>query len=72
MPEPNREELIRLVRQIACASACTMDFDALLNRLERQVPHPDVGRLIFDPPGGKPLTPEEIVDAALSWKRPQT
>ena len=43
-----------------------MDFDALMNRVEKQFGDKQIGRLIFDPPGGTPLSAEEIVDIALS------
>jgi hypothetical protein len=46
-----------------------MDFDALVSKLERNVPHPNASELIFNPPGGKVLSPEEIVRMALEWKR---
>lgn len=46
-------------------SGCIVDVDALLNKLEANVPHPDVSELIFNPPSGKKMTAEEIVDEAL-------
>jgi len=63
--EPNREQLIQMVREVQGASACMMDFDALMNRVEKQFGNKQIGQLIFDPPGGAPLTAEEIVDIAL-------
>ena len=62
---PQRDDLIRLVQHIMDASGCVTDIDGLLNQFERQVPHPDASRLIFDPPSGKALTAAEIVDLAM-------
>jgi len=64
----SESELTDLVRQIASSSACMMDFDALVSKLEQNVPHPNASELIFNPPGGKVLSPEEIVRIAQSWK----
>ena len=69
MSKLNKEQLTDLVRQIASSSACTMDFDALVSKLEQNVPHPNASELIFNPPGGKVLSPEEVVRLALEWKR---
>lgn len=69
MSKLTNEQLIDLVRQIANSSACMMDFDALVSKLEQNVPHPNASELIFNPPGGKVLSPEEIVRTALDWKR---
>jgi len=48
-------------------SGCIVDVDALLSRLEQNVPHPNVSELIFNPPSGKAMTAEQIVDLALSY-----
>jgi hypothetical protein len=48
-------------------SGCVVDVDALLSRLEQDVPHPNVSELIFNPPSGKAMTAEQIVDLALSY-----
>ena len=69
MSKLTNEQLVDLVRQIANSSACMMDFDALVSKLEQNVPHPNASVLIFDPPGGKVLPPEKIVQIALEWKR---
>ena len=69
MKSMSENELVELVQQIANSSACMMDFDALVSKLERNVPHPNASELIFNPPGGKVLSPEEIVRMALEWKR---
>ena len=60
--QPDRNELVALVRQAQTASACIMDFDGLMTRLEEKTGSTEIGRWIFDPPDGKPLTAEEIVD----------
>ncbi len=65
MSKLNRDELIRLVQHIMSTSGCIVDVDALLGKLEANVPHPNVSQLIFDPPSGKRMTAEEIVDEAL-------
>ena len=63
-----REELVRLVQHIMTTSGCVVDVDGLLNKLEANVPHPNVSELIFNPPSGKRMTAEEIVDEALNPK----
>ena len=68
MTEKNREALIGMVREIQLTSACVTDFDALMTRLEEKLGDPEIGRLIFDPPSGKKLSAEEIVDMALNKK----
>lgn len=65
MAKLNRAELVRLVQHIMTTSGCVVDLDALLNQLESNVPHPNVSGLIFNPPNGKAMTAEEIVDEAL-------
>ena len=70
-PDPNsssteRAKLIEMVRQVQNASACVVDFDGMLNRLEDKLGNRDIGILIFDPPGGTPLTAEQIVDMAAA------
>lgn len=61
----NREQLVEMVREVKAASACMIDFDSMLNRLESKFGDPRISELIFDPPGGTPLTAEQIVDMAL-------
>lgn len=63
-----REEMIQMVREVKAASACMIDFDSMLNRLESKFGDPRIGELIFDPPGGTPLTAEQIVDMTLGKK----
>lgn len=64
MAETNskRDELIKMVREVQAASACVVDFDGMMNRLEEKLGNRRIGELIFDPPGGTPLTAEQIVD----------
>lgn len=66
--QEKRQQLVEMVREIQCASACMVDFDSMLNRLESKFDDPRISELIFDPPGGKPLTAEQIVDVALGRK----
>ncbi len=68
MKKLTETELVELVRQIANSSACMMDFDALVSKLEQNVPHPNASELIFNPPGGKVLSPDEVVHIALTWQ----
>lgn len=63
--KPSREEMIKLVKEVQATSACVVDFDALMNRLEQKLGSREIGTLIFDPPGGTPLSAEEIVDRVL-------
>ena len=65
--QSKHESLVQLFREIQLVSACTSDFDALMNRAEREFNSKEIGRLIFDPPGGKPLSAEEVVE----WMRKQ-
>ena len=68
MAKLSREELIRLVEHIMSASGCIVDLDALLNQFEENVGHPNASELIFNPPSGKKMTAEEIVDAAMNYR----
>lgn len=68
----NREQLIKMVREIQTASACVVDFDAMLNRLEAKLGDRQIGELIFDPPGGVPLSAEEIVERAIKKTESQS
>jgi hypothetical protein len=65
MKKLNRDELIRLVEHITNASGCITDVDSLLNQFDANVPMPNASQLIFDPPNGRKMTAEEIVDLAL-------
>ena len=59
-----RDEMISLVKTIMNARGSENDIDGAIELLERNVPHPNVSDLIFY----NDLTPEEIVDRALSYK----
>jgi hypothetical protein len=63
----NRSELIELVRKIANSEGSD-EIDKLISLLEQNVPHPEVTDLIFYPEDGRDMTPEEIIDCALSYK----
>ncbi|WP_338019667.1 bacteriocin immunity protein [Paenibacillus piscarius] len=62
----SRQELIALVTKIVNAEGTEEELDQWLEMVMRQVPHPQVSNLIFwhEPE----LTPEEIVDTALSYQ----
>jgi hypothetical protein len=65
MAKLNRDELIRLVQHIMTTSGCVVDLDALLNEFESNVNLPQASELIFNPPDGKHLTAQQVVDLAL-------
>ena len=65
MGQLDRQELIALVDRIKNASACVMDYDSLLSRFENNVRNPAVVQMIFDPPDGREVSAEEIVDRAM-------
>ena len=60
-----KDQLIAMVDAVMKSSACMVDFDALMGPLEIQFPGVDIGKLIFDPPSGKRMKAEEIVEEAL-------
>jgi hypothetical protein len=63
----SRAELVEMVRTMMTGGVGTeADDDALMKRIERNVPDPNVVGLIFYP--ARPMTPEEIVDAALAYR----
>lgn len=60
-----REELIALIKEIMDVKGKTeKQLDNLINTLERNVPHPAPSDLIY----WENLSPEEVVDKALSYK----
>lgn len=60
-----REELINLVKEILDVENKTeKEIDKLMDILKQNVPNPDVSDLIY----WNDLTPEEIIDRALSYK----
>lgn len=61
----DRENLIALVKEIMSPKGKSEeDIDSLIDLLKKNVPHPEVSDLIY----WNDLTPEEIVDKALSYK----
>lgn len=61
----NRAELIKLTQKIYDSKKTDMKIDEYLKILDQNVPHPDVAKLIYWE--DKELTPEQVVDAALSY-----
>jgi hypothetical protein len=60
-----REELINLVIEITNVKGKTEEeIDTLINILTKSVPYPSVTDLIY----WDDLTPEEVIDKALSYK----
>ncbi len=60
-----KQELIGLVEEIINVRGKTeKDINILIEILEKNVPHPEVTDLIYY----DDLTPEEVVDKALSYK----
>ena len=64
----SREQLIELVDKICSGQGTEVESDAYLELVERNVPHPAVSDLIFW--REERLSPEEIIDAALSYEVP--
>ena len=65
-PRLSREELIEAVRRIMEVDGEEGELEELLDVVQANVPHPSITDLIYWPPEGKDLTPEEVVDQALS------
>jgi hypothetical protein len=65
--EMDRERLIELVENIMQAKGSEEEIDEWIAILKQSVPHPEVTNLIFYPED-EGVTPEEIVDAALSYQ----
>lgn len=61
-----KTELIELVRKIMEVEGTESEIDEMLVYLKQNVPHPEVSDLIFW--DKRELTPEEIVEEALSYK----
>ncbi|MEM7783160.1 MAG: hypothetical protein AAF623_07390 [Planctomycetota bacterium] len=62
MQEDRKRHLVRLIEQVQTMSACIADMDAVMNRIESISGNTEIGRWIFDPPNGKKMTAEQIVD----------
>lgn len=61
-----KEELVELVRKIVGALGTEEEIDGWINVLEENVPDPEVSDLIFYP--DKEMTPEEVIERALSYR----
>lgn len=61
-----RDDLFALTRRIMEADGTEAAIDAMIGRLERNVPHPAVTELIFYPE--EELTAEAIVERALAHR----
>jgi len=59
-----REELVELVKKIVTVQGTEEEIDGMLELLKKNVPDPRVSNYIFY----DELTPEQIVDKALSYK----
>ena len=64
----SREELIEAVRRVMEVDGDEGELEELLDVVQANVPHPAVADLIYWPPDGKDLTPEEVVDRAFAWR----
>ena len=66
LPLVDVDELVEIVRRLQSADGTEAELDALLEKLERSVLHPEVSDLIFY--SEREMTAEEIVAEALSYK----
>ena len=64
----SREELVEAVRRIMAVEGDEGELDELIDLVQANVPHPAVTDLIYWPPEGKDLTPEEVVEQALTYQ----
>lgn len=64
-----RDEILFLVKKVYAVDGTESEIDNCIHILELNVPHPNITDLIYWPPEGIPLTPEEVVDIALSYDR---
>ena len=60
------EELVEIVRRLQTADGTEAELDALMEKPEQSVLHPEVSDLIFYPE--REMTAEEIVAEALSYR----
>ena len=67
MLKKSKEELIELVRKIMECEGTEEEIDNWLSEVKGNVNHPAVSDLIFYPENDD-VTPEEIVEEALSYK----
>ncbi len=71
-PRLSREELVKAVRRIVEVQGDQGELEELLDVVQANVPHPSLSDLIYWPPDGQELTPEEIVERALHPEPPST
>ena len=62
----DKAQLVELVQKIGSSEGTEADIQAWLMLVESNVPHPAVSDLLFYP--DKEMTPEEIVEVALSYQ----
>ncbi len=62
----NRIELIEVVTKIMECDGSEAEINSLVEILKQNVSHPNISDLIFWPE--TELTPEQVVDKALSYK----
>ncbi|CAG7659013.1 bacteriocin immunity protein [Paenibacillus allorhizosphaerae] len=66
MKQLNKNDLIELVRKIMNAKGTEEEIDNMIEILKQNVPHPQVSDLIFW--NKVELTPEQVIELALSYK----
>lgn len=66
----SRKDLIEAVRRIMEVDGEPGELEELIDVVQANVPHPAVADLIYWPPGGRELTPEEVVEQALTYQPP--
>jgi hypothetical protein len=66
MTQLTREELVDRVRRIIEMRGTDEELEALAKEVNANVAHPDIIDLIYD--DEQTMTPEEIVNRALSYK----
>ena len=57
-----------MVAKLLASEGSEEEQDAMLAALRASVPDPNVSDLIYYPPDGLQLTPDEIVERALSYR----
>jgi hypothetical protein len=60
----NKDELIELVKKIKLVEGTEEEVDEMIKLFLKNVPDPNAANLIF----WQELTPEEVVDKALSYR----
>lgn len=66
MQQLSKEDLIELVGKIMNVEGSEEEIDRMIEILKQSVPHPEVSDLIFW--NENDLTPEQVVELALSYK----